>query len=365
MPTLPNLAGTDVAVIGNTEPLSGQLNDMLAEAFTVSSFELSHSETEGKTNANAVVFCLNRISTTDSARIRRIAAKLPSRPIFVFPTYNRDTIDQAQSLGAGECFIVPLDRAALLSAVRQAVNSAVEASWHQLKPSEEKALRASLQSFEECFRATARSAPLPVDQIYSACEKIAENVEESNIDRWLDSLRRHHNSSYRHSMIVCGTLSFFAHHLGVRGEELNRLTIGGFLHDAGKAQIPLEILDKPGKLDPDERQIMSRHPEYSREILLRENDLDPDVVAMAVHHHEKLDGTGYPDGLKGAQLNDLVRLTAIADVYSALIEQRAYKPALPNEEALGIMSGFTGHLDMVLVKCFREFILDHATRAAA
>ena len=79
---------------------------------------------------------------------------------------------------------------------------------------------------------------------------------------------------------------------------------------------------------------------------------------MAVHHHEKLDGNGYPDGLAGAQISDHVRLMAIADVYSALIDKRSYKEAMGHEEALDLMLEFEGHLDMDLLSAFRGFLLD-------
>jgi HD-GYP domain-containing protein (c-di-GMP phosphodiesterase class II) len=132
------------------------------------------------------------------------------------------------------------------------------------------------------------------------------------------------------------------------------------LHDVGKSQVPLEILDKPGKLDDGEWKIMRNHPEHSREILLSNQGLDADTVAMAVNHHEKLDGTGYPDGLSGAQISDHVRLTAIADVYSALIDKRSYKEAMGQEEALDLMAKFVGHLDMDLLGAFRSFVLEKA-----
>ena len=110
---------------------------------------------------------------------------------------------------------------------------------------------------------------------------------------------------------------------------------------------------------------MKRHPEHSREILLREHGLPDRIVGMAVHHHEKLDGTGYPDGLPSSRIDDPTRLTAIADVYAALTEPRAYKPPMPQEKALDIMDGFTGHLDMDLLRRFREFMLDSRTRKPA
>lgn len=174
-------------------------------------------------------------------------------------------------------------------------------------------------------------------------------------DTWIDALANHHNYSFRHSMFVCGTLTYFAHAIGIGGRDLKRLAVGGLLHDIGKSKVPLEILDKPRELDDSEWRIMRKHPAFSRQILLREHDLDPDTIAMAVHHHEKLDGTGYPDGLSGARISDSTRLTAIADVYSALIDNRSYKGAMTNEQALDLMDTFEGHLDMDLLRAFRTF----------
>jgi len=136
------------------------------------------------------------------------------------------------------------------------------------------------------------------------------------------------------------------------------LTVGGLLHDIGKAKIPLEILDKPGKLDEREWQTMKLHPVYSNDILADESGLDAELVAMAVSHHERIDGAGYPNALSGAQINDPVRLTAIADVYSALIDKRAYKGSMTSEAALDLMGSFDGHLDMDLLRSFRSFVLD-------
>ncbi len=146
--------------------------------------------------------------------------------------------------------------------------------------------------------------------------------------------------------------------MGIGEGELHQLTVGGLLHDIGKSMISLEILDKPGKLDEREWRTMKTHPEHSRDILLREMGLERDVIAMVAHHHEKLDGTGYPDGLSGAQINDHVRLIAIADVYSALIDKRAYKGSMSKEDALDLMAKFKGHLDMDLLREFRSFVLD-------
>jgi HD-GYP domain-containing protein (c-di-GMP phosphodiesterase class II) len=355
-----------VVLMSDGNALDDTVDDLLASAFSVSRYDLSQAEALQTLGDKPVVFCVAGLEASQLSAVRRVIAGLSNRPIFIFPVADKKSIDRVNHLGAQAYFTAPLDDFAVLSAVRQVANAGVERSWSRLEPAEEKALVASRQGFDDCFAAAARGEPLPVEEVYSACETIQESMGASNVDRWLGALQEHHNNTYRHCMFVCGTIAFFFHGRGLRGDELKELTMGGFLHDAGKANIPLAILDKPAKLDDDEFKIMRTHPSHSREILMRENGLSDAIITMAVHHHEKLDGTGYPDGLKGAQMSDIVRLTAIADVYSALIEKRAYKPAMSNEKAFEIMTGFDpGHLDQVLVSAFREFVMDHVKNEAA
>ncbi len=355
----------EVVLLTDDRGLTSSVHDALAEAFSVSQHRLADVDALPALTDQAVVFCLASLDETALEVVHAVMGGMASKPLFFFSHDDPESRAQVAALGA-QSFVAPLNCPAIFSGVRHALNECVEASWRALEPAEETALRASKQGFEDCFATAARGERLPVQEVFSACEKIKESIGVSNVDRWLGALRRHHDNTYRHSMFVCGSLAFFAHARGLRGDELKQLTMAGFLHDAGKACIPLAILDKPGKLDDIETQIMRTHPEHSREILLRESGLSRDIVEMAVHHHEKLDGTGYPDGLKGAELSDLVRLTAIADVYSALTEERAYKPALPPERALNMMKEFGPcHLDQVLVKAFREFALDHIGVEAA
>jgi len=338
---------------------------ILTTAFKVASAAYSSAESMESPGGRAVVFCLGKLQPKELDLVRAVSNRYSAPPIFVFPTFNSGNVERVESIPGARHFISPLEDAPIRKAVRTAINQGVEASWGLLPPAEELALKSSLQSFEAIFGASTRGEPLPVAKVYDACENIQCTLGVSNVDRWLGSLRQHHNSTYRHSMFVCGALAYFAHEVGVRGDDLKQLTVGGFLHDAGKAMVPLEVLDKAGKLDDAEWEMMRRHPEYSREILSKETGLAPETVAMAVHHHEKLDGTGYPDNLKGKQINDYVRLTSIADVYAALAEERAYKAAMPTEEALNLMCSFKGHLDLSLTRRFREFILDSVDSSIA
>jgi putative nucleotidyltransferase with HDIG domain len=221
-----------------------------------------------------------------------------------------------------------------------------------------KAFTTSLKCFENCFLQLKRGQPLPMEDIETSCQHIREAAALGGLNQWIDALDRHHSYSFRHSMFVCGSLTYFAHAIGIRGADMELLTVGGLLHDIGKSNVPAEILDKPGKLDDREWNLMKKHPVYSREILLREQNMDKTIVSMAVAHHEKLDGTGYPDGLSGSRLDDYIRMTTIADVYSALIDMRAYKGAMSSVEALDIMEKSHGHLDMDLLRAFKCFLLD-------
>jgi HD-GYP domain-containing protein (c-di-GMP phosphodiesterase class II) len=115
---------------------------------------------------------------------------------------------------------------------------------------------------------------------------------------------------------------------------------------------PNTILDKPGRLDPGEMAIMRGHVTSGGDILSRHGDWPADVVHAVVHHHERLDGSGYCHGLSGAAITDLTRMVSIADVFSALIDKRAYKPAMSGRDAYQIMLNAEGQLDMDLVAVF-------------
>jgi HD-GYP domain-containing protein (c-di-GMP phosphodiesterase class II) len=126
------------------------------------------------------------------------------------------------------------------------------------------------------------------------------------------------------------------------------------LHDIGKARIPLSILDKPGRLDPDEEEI---NPVIGHDLLKGMSGITPDILDGVRHHHEYLDGSGYPDGLKGGQISDLVRLLTISDIFAALVESRAYRPPMAREAAYEILCGMEGKLEGALVRAFRNVAL--------
>ena len=111
-------------------------------------------------------------------------------------------------------------------------------------------------------------------------------------------------------------------------DRMRKLGLGLLVHDVGKLAVPPEILNKPGRLTDDEMDVMKTHPLAGAE-LLRPADLSPLAVSVVRDHHERIDGSGYPAGLDGAQIQEFPRIAAVADVYDAVTSERVYKPAAP------------------------------------
>lgn len=143
--------------------------------------------------------------------------------------------------------------------------------------------------------------------------------------------------------------------LGLGQEELGGLRLGGFLHDLGKIRVPDAVLLKPGPLTTDEWRMIREHPDAGDRLATPMRTLLL-VRPLIRHHHERVDGRGYPDKLVGEEIPHLARVMAVVDVYDALRTRRPYKPALEEAEALRILLGGarTGHLDPEIVRVFME-----------
>jgi HD-GYP domain-containing protein (c-di-GMP phosphodiesterase class II) len=132
--------------------------------------------------------------------------------------------------------------------------------------------------------------------------------------------------------------------LGLSRSRLRMLAIGGLLHDIGKLSVPDEVLAKPGPLTESEFDVVREHPERGRRLLRELGGFDPAVLHLVLDHHERLDGSGYPRGLLGAELNLDARILAVCDVYDALVSERVYRPAWTHEQALALLCEGAGRL---------------------
>ena len=195
----------------------------------------------------------------------------------------------------------------------------------------------------------ARIDPAAIDQ---GTETVLEAVSEAGIRTWLEVVWRYDAGVYQHTLSVAGYAAAFGSILGLGSADHARLARAALLHDIGKSRIPAEILNKPGRLTPEEWRLMCRHPAIGADLLVAQGDTEPAVIEVVRHHHERMDGMGYPGRLTGAAISDLTRLTAICDVFSALTERRAYRRPMAPRDAFAAMEAERGHLDPVLLRAF-------------
>ena len=158
--------------------------------------------------------------------------------------------------------------------------------------------------------------------------------------------------TYLHSIAVAALMIAFARHLELPEEEVRDLGMAGLLHDIGKMAVPSALLEKPGKLDPPELAVVRHHPEKGHALLRDGRDIAPVVLDVCLHHHERIDGRGYPFGLTGAQLSLAARMSAICDVYDAVTSLRPYKRPWAPSDALARMISWEGHFDPDLLAGF-------------
>jgi len=159
--------------------------------------------------------------------------------------------------------------------------------------------------------------------------------------------------SYMHSVAVCALMVALGRQLGLSDDEVRAAGLAGLLHDIGKMDIPLEVLNKPGRLTDAEFAVVRRHPKDGYNRLVSAGITDAAALDVCLHHHEKLDGTGYPEGLAGDQVSLLARMGAVCDIYDAITSNRPYKVGWDPSESIKRMAQWVGsHLDNRIFQAF-------------
>jgi len=160
--------------------------------------------------------------------------------------------------------------------------------------------------------------------------------------------------TYMHSVAVCAMMVSLAKQLGMDEAVTRTAGMAGLLHDLGKATMPMDVLNKPGKLTDAEFAIIKTHPLEGHRMLATGNKVDPMVLDVCLHHHEKTDGSGYPNGLKGDEISLFAKMGAVCDVYDAITSNRPYKAGWDPAESLRKMAEWAhGHFDP---KVFQAFV---------
>jgi len=185
-------------------------------------------------------------------------------------------------------------------------------------------------------------------------EEIAQSVtRNAHALISLARLKTADNYTYLHSVAVCALMVALARQLGLSSEEVSAAGFAGLLHDLGKVDVPLEILNKPGRLTEAEFAIVRQHPAHGVRRLMEAGVDHMQALDVSLHHHEKLDGSGYPKQLSGDQISQMARMGAVCDVYDAITSNRPYKAGWDPSESLARMAQWVnGHLDQRIFQAF-------------
>ncbi|MEH2528559.1 MULTISPECIES: HD-GYP domain-containing protein [unclassified Bradyrhizobium] len=281
-------------------------------------------------------------------------AKVPKR-IFLVEEPSHACISQAYALGATLVLPSTINQSRLLAALADPAGperaSSTAASRH------DNTVEVAATAIGSMFTAVSLGEPIDVIGTKEAGRKIADRITERGLTEWLTTVRRHHEGTYQHCLLVTGVAIDFGLSLGLRSTDLERLYSAAMFHDIGKATIPLAILDKPERLDVEERALIETHPVAGYDFLKTHTGISAEILDAVRHHHEYLDGSGYPDALCAEGITDIVRMLTISDIFAALIEHRHYKPTMPRAEAYSILSRMEGKLEKPLLAVFKEVAL--------
>ncbi|MCD6118673.1 HD-GYP domain-containing protein [bacterium] len=202
---------------------------------------------------------------------------------------------------------------------------------------DEKLLNETSKCVEDVFTRFSEGAPLAVEKVKDYVKDIIKQAiaNPDNAVKLLD-VEHHDKYTFRHSVNV-GLIFLAIVRETAPDEKIESLTTGAVFHDVGKTKIPLKIIQKPGPLTAGEFEIMKEHPTIGVDILTEHGGFDDDALDICKHHHEKWDGTGYPDGLKGEEISEYAQLSAVADVYDAITTSRSYRKKMDFGTAMNLI----------------------------
>lgn len=222
---------------------------------------------------------------------------------------------------------------------------------------------AALETYREARRLTRNlledlrlSGVINTEQAKSTVKECVHSIlRNSDALIWMSKIRTLDEYTAEHCLNVCILAIAFGRQLGMSEADLERLGLCGLLHDVGKMRVQPEVLHKPSKLTEKEFNMIKAHTVHGRNLLMSSPGIPNSTIDVAYSHHEKVDGTGYPRGLKSAGISELAKIIAIVDAYDAMTADRCYSPSIPSTEALKIIfkdrgTHFDEHLALEFIK---------------
>ena len=274
-----------------------------------------------------------------------------AKVVFITDTGSRSQAERAFSIGASDVVHRPIQSADLLAKLLGDFDSA---SGGPLS----KELRnspggtAAIGGLRKLFSSAIGGERADFGSLQSSSEPLVDELESKGLAAWINTIRTHHSQTYQHSLMVTGLLAAFGQQLGVSRQDRIRLSMAGMLHDIGKARVSVAILEKRGALTQEEASLLRQHPQFGLDALVDTPGFPDEMLEVVIHHHEYLDGTGYPHGLKANEISDLVRMVTIADVFAAMIEWRSVRAPMSCEAAYKLLQDMGPKLDQELVREF-------------
>ncbi|MDR0434317.1 MAG: HD-GYP domain-containing protein [Gracilibacteraceae bacterium] len=215
-----------------------------------------------------------------------------------------------------------------------------------------------LTAIEHVFKAIEYSTSAEAVKVIRQLDSVVDNLIDSlsynkGVLINIGDIKSYDDYTYHHSMSVSILSIAIGITLGIPRTKLNKLAQCALLHDIGKIFVPIEIINKPGKLTANEFREIKKHPLHGYSYIKENNIGTPDIGEIICNHHEKVDGTGYPRGLQGRDIHLYSRIISVADVYDALTSQRPYRTPSPPSEALEFIMGGSGTaFDYEVVRAF-------------
>ena len=303
---------------------------------------------------------VGEVSGISAARDLKKDRGLGSVPI-LYIAEKQDTRLREQLLLIGVKTVLnkPLDQRSLITLAEGLMSSEVERSWQELPPRQRKMLEDTLSAFNNMARDLANGESPEMGPVTEACSSLIDAMGQHELAPLLEKIRNHDNYTFVHSMRFATFIGLFAKAIGLPQAMQVQVACGGLLHDMGMMTVPPYVMYKQSSLTQDEWKQVRGHVGTGQRLLQAMGDVGKGVRIIVSQHHERLDGSGYPNGLKGDELNELARMAGIIDVFCALTDRRPHRNSISAEAAFEIMATtMGGQLDLELLPRFRSILLE-------
>ena len=278
---------------------------------------------------------------------------------------DQDELEQIINSGIKEVFIdpnkgrdvlsAPMTKKTVVSAAsKKAIDPIAPVSMSEELKQASKVVNRSKEAITSMFNEARMGKAVNVENAISLVAEITSSVmHNTGALIGLARLKSKDDYTYMHSVAVCALMVSLTSQLDLSDEQIRESGLAGLLHDIGKMAIPLDILNNPGKLTEAEFAVVKEHPAAGHRMLLEGGAVGEIALEVCLHHHEKMDGSGYPDKLSSDTISMFARMGAVCDVYDAITSNRPYKQGWCPSESLRRMAEWEGHFDK---KVFQAFV---------